>query len=386
MGSSPGMATTSNAENMATIVRDPKGIYSLAMNQATPGQFATRMTSEFANMRDPLKSTFSKGTGFANDLEYLQALVRNGKGTSWFSKGTTPLGIISNEDMSAIQNLFKESFNNGMTWDVIAKAGLTSTFRTGAASTFSKSVSTAMHLLDANEAADTISKAYYTSFGFYPSQDLITKFKDDFNARAKKEATVTTTQGTAGKSTSISVGGFTSEEQDQFIANFLKKNYNVTGKEETGYAKDLVDKIKGVYENNLLPVDDMDSILKFVGSVVGTADQTIRTQMIDSKLKSIRTTAAKLNPGLQDMLDGGEDVSAYLKPVVNQVNSVLGTNLSMTDDRFKSVLNVSDGKTTRTMNSLELKNFVEAQPEYQRSSSAIDKYVGWGNAIKDYLK
>ena len=376
------MAENAGIQSNAQRVQAPGTMYDVAFNLADPKDFAALMASEFTKMKT--SSIYSQGTGFKNDLEMLQATVRSAKGTSFQSKGTSMLGDMSLEDYNAIQKLFQTSYLMGTDWLDAADRSINSPYaRQGS---FSTSVQVALRTLDPTDAESILNKAYYEAFGSYPTQSNLEKFRTQYNAEAKRQATKTTTTGSDGSSKVTTTGGFSQEEQDQFIADFLQKNYKISGKEQTGYVKNLITTLKNTYEANLLPSDNADDMFKFAAQVVGTGDAEIQKQMVEGKLQAIRNVAAKLNPGVADMLANGEDVASYLTPVVKQFNTTFGTNLTMADPRFKKIINYNDGKTTRAMNAAEIDNFMQEQPEYQTSSTAINKYAGWGQALKDALR
>lgn len=377
-------AATSQA-NMAASIRRGGSVYDVAFNMADGQQFAALSAPYF----DGLKSTkvYAAGTNFANDLEYLQAAVRS----SGLSKGTSNVGDLALEDYNAIQKVFQTSYLRGTDWATTLQRDMASPYASGAGGGFSKNVSTALSLLDYSDAESRLGDAYYKAYGFYPSKDNIDKFRIKFNEEANKQMSKTTTTstgtgtGTSATKTVAANQGFTQEEQDQFLADFLSTNYKITGEEKSGYAKNIINTIKDTYANNLLPEEDMGSIIKFAADLVGTADEKTATQKIEAKINSIRGVAAKLNPGVADLLANGNDVSVILDPVVKAVNNSLGTTLTKEDPRFKQILNFNDGKVTRAMTTNEIDNFISQQPEYQTSATAINKYSSWGQRVKDAL-
>ena len=362
-------------------VREDNGIYDVAFNQANPEQFAA-LAAPYFDTLSKSKTFVPAGTKFENDLDYLQAVVRaTGK-----SKGTTPAGFLSLEDYNAIQDVFKLSYLKGVDWATTAQVLLSNPYG-NSASGFSKEVATSMSLLDYTDAESRLSSAYYKAFGAYPSQKNIENFKTKFNQELKNQtAKVTTTATGTTRNQVASSQGFTQEEQDQFLADFLESNYKITGKEQSGYVKNVLDNLQNMYDNNLLPAEEMGSMIKFAADLVGTADQTVAQQKFDTKLQSIRNIAAKLNPGIADLLANGQNISDILDPIVKSTNTALGTNLTKSDPRFKQILNFNDGKTTRVMTSNEIDDFIAKQPEYQTSATAINKYASWGQALKDALR
>lgn len=389
----PGMSsptkTTDAAAQMAATVRQGGTVYDIAFNMADPAQFAMAAAKKFDELR--LTKQYAAGTNFANDLEYLQAAVRS----SGLSKGTSQVGDISLEDYAAIQKVMQTSYIRGTDWGTTLERDLTSPYRNASGSSFSKEIATSMSLLDSTDAADTLSKAYYKAFGFYPSTKQVEKFKNQFNAEAKRQKTQTVTSGgttSVGTGTSTSRNtvtknqGFTQSEQDQFLAQFLKDNYKITGKEQSGYVKNVITAIKNAYDANLLPAEDDSSIIAFAADLVGTSDSNIANQKVDAKLQAIRNVAAKQYAGIADTLAAGQDASTVVDPIVKQFNSTLGTNITRNDSRIKQILNHNDGKTTRMMNASEIDSFIQQQPEFQTSSAGYAKYAAMGNALKDALR
>lgn len=385
--------TTNGAASMLDKVRLDNGLYDVAFNESNPEQFAALAGPYFDSLAKS-KVYVPAGTKFESDLDYLQAVVRaTGK-----SKGTTPAGFLSLEDYNAIQDVFKMSYLKGVDWATTAQVLLSSPYAGGAGaggSSFSKEVATSMAVLDATDAESRLSGAYYKAFGVYPKQKDIENFRVKFNKELEAQTAKVTTTGTtnvsAGGTSSTrkqvaSSQGFTQEEQDQFLADFLSTNYKITGKEQSGYVKSILTSLQTVYENNLLPAEEMGSMIKFAADLVGTADQTVAQQKIDAKFQNIRNIAAKLNPGVADILASGQNISDILEPVVKSTNATLGTNLTKDDPRFKQILNYNDGKTTRVMTTNEINNFISKQPEFQTSPTAINKYASWGQAIKDSLR
>jgi hypothetical protein len=274
---------------------------------------------------------------------------------------------------------------------------MASPYATGSGTSgFSKSITSALNMLDATDAEARLNNAYYQAYGTYPSQQKIERFRDKFNAELKNQTAKTTTttsstgRGTASTSSttkSVTEGlGFTETEQNQFLADFLQSNYKITGKEQSGYVKSVITNLQNLYKSNLLPEDSMENMIAFAAELVGTADQNVATQKFTAKSDSIRAIAAKLNPGVADLLTNGQNISDVLDPIVKGVNNSLGTAFTKEDPRFKEVLNFNDGKTTRAMTTTEIDKFIAKQPEYQTSAAGINKYASWGQALKDALK
>jgi hypothetical protein len=375
-------ASMSDTEALRARIRTNGSIYDIAFNTADPQQFAATASKYFDGLSKTKNYTTDPGL---NDLQYLQAVVRKMK----LSKGTSNLGDMSLEDYSAIQKVFQTSYLRGYEWDTVLENDYNSPYRTGG-SAFSKDVSTAIKMIDKSDSENILSKAYYTTFGRYPSSKQIETFKTKYNLEAQRQAQViTTTKGGEDITSSKSISknqGFTQEEQDQFLAKFLKDNYKITGEEQSGYVKNVITNIKNAYANNLLPEEDMEETIKFAAGLVGTADDTMANQKLDAKLQSIRNVAAKLNPGIADILAAGQDASSVVDPIVKSINTALGTNFTKNDAQIKKVINFNDGKTTRVMNTSELNTFIEKLPEFQTSDVGRAKYLSIAEAVRNGLQ
>lgn len=372
----------SDADALKATIRQNGSIYDIAFNTADPQQFAAKASKYFDGLASTKSYTTDPGL---SDLQYLQAVVRK----MGLSKGQSNLGDMSLEDYKAIQGVLQTSYLRGYDWNTVLQNDYNSPYRTGE-STFSKDVSTALRLIDKTDAQNILTKAYFEAYGKYPSSKQIEKFATKYNAEAKVQAQVTTTTKVgkdSTKSTSVAANqGFTQEEQDQFLANFLKDNYKITGEEQSGYVKNIISTVKSAYANNLLPEEEMDQIINFAAGLVGTADDKMANQKLDAKLQSIRNVAAKLNPGIADLLANGQDVSSVVDPIVKNINTTLGTNFTKDDAKIKKIINYNDGKTTRVMNASEINTFIEQLPEFQTSSVGRAKYLSIAEAVRNGLR
>lgn len=377
-------APMSKVEELRAAVRADGSIYDIAFNTADPQQFAA-IASKYFDGLSKTKNYSSDSDPGLSDLQYLQGMVRK----MGLSKGTSNLGEVSLEDYNAIQKVFQTAYLRGYEWDTVLENDYQSPYRTGG-SAFSKDVSTAIKMIDKSDSENILSKAYYTTFGRYPSAKQIETFKTKYNLEAQRQAQViTTTKAGEGVTSSKSISksqGFTQEEQDQFLATFLKDNYKITGEEQSGYVKNVITNIKNAYANNLLPEEDMEETIKFAAGLVGTADDTVANQKLDAKLQSIRNVAAKLNPGIADILAAGQDASSVVDPIVKSINTALGTNFTKNDPQIKKVINFNDGKTTRVMNTSELNTFIEKLPEFQTSDVGRAKYLSIAEAVRNGLQ
>jgi hypothetical protein len=356
-----------------------------------------------AYSQDPQAFIMSAGTFFDNlrqartvrpdmsDLDVLQAKVR----VAGLSKGTTPIGQLSNEDVTAISSVFKEGYVNVMDWNTVLDNRIQSPYAKIGGATFSKDISTALKRIDKTDAEQKLNDAYFKTFGTYPTGEQIVKFKNKYNAEAQSQLAKTTRTVSAtdtgtsksSKSTDIVSGeGFTQAEYNTFLGKFLADNYKITGEEETGLVKDTIANLKRVYKDNLLPEPPTSELAEFAAGIVRTGDSAIQQQKVDAKITAVRSIAAKMYPGLKDSFDAGTDLVTTLNPIVQSTNTYLGTNFDKSNPIFSKILNFNDGKTTRVMNANEIKSFWETLPEFDASPAGREQGTSIANALREGLR
>jgi hypothetical protein len=375
------------AQRVAALIRAEGSVYFKAFSMQ-PEAFAVSASREFDVLRN--QSTIKQGM---TDYAYMQALVRQ----SGLSKGVGPLNAVDTKDIAAITNVYKNAYLQGVDWQTWLEQYAQSPYASSnSGPTFSKEVSSALQMIDRTDAENILTKSYYEAFGKVPTSKMIESFKTSFNAEAQRQLAETTRTGTtsgAGTSSTSSTSksvtsglGFTEAEQKDFISKFLKDNYTITGKEVSGRVKTIIDDIRRVYRDNLLPEPSLQELTSFAADAIGTGDESMYKQKIDSKIASIRLSAGKFFPGANDILSAGTDLSALADPLTKSFNSVLGTNLPSSDDRIKAMLNYFDGKTNRVMTASEQQKYIESQPEYLTSDAGRQKYANLADAMERGLK
>ena len=375
------------AQRVASMIRADNSVYFKAFSMQ-PEAFAVSASREFDVMRN--QSTIKQGM---TDYAYMQALVRQ----SGLSKGKGPLNSVDTQDLAAITNVYKNAYLQGVDWQTWLEQYAQSPYASSnSGPKFSKEVSSALQMIDKTDAENILSKSYYEAYGKMPTGAQIENFKTSFNAEAQRQLAQTTrtstttgagTSSTSGTSKSVTSGlGFTEAEQKDFIAGFLKDNYKITGEETSGRVKTIIDDIKRVYRDNLLPEPSMQELTAFAADAIGTGDDATYQQKINAKIQGIRLSAGKFFPGANDLLTAGTDIAALADPMAKSFNSVLGTNVLSSDNRIKAMLNYFDGKTNRIMTAKEQQDYIESQPEFQTSDTGRQKYADLANAMERGLK
>ena len=320
--------------------------------------------------------------GFVNKLDYIQALLR---GTG-MSKDTTPRGIIGNDDTKALQEVSRISLQNGVPFlDTLKELYSTRNVNTVK---FSKSIATSIKLIDDSDAKSQLSNAYFQAYGEFPPESVITEFKNLRNIEAKKQqaksVTAMTTKGdvTSTKTTTFDEG-FTKEEQQQFLANYLVKNFDVATSDGLGgQAKSLYDQIVGVHRNNLLTEPDLPAVAGVIKNVLSATDDKVASEILNQYFGQQRRVAATKYLGIQSNLAAGDDVMTFVKPMQDGLMKTFGRNVAADDKLIVSALNFKDEKGNyRPMNDLELNNLVMSDPRFATSPMAIQR----GTTLADKL-
>lgn len=385
--SGPATGTQQTPEQKAAaLIRQEGSVYFQAWSQQTEN-FAQTASGFFDSLK--LQSTQKAGM---SDFAYFQAMVRNMKLSS--AKGV--LGMSSTEDIAAMKEVLKNSYLDGIDWVSYINTQAQSPYASSSTGPkFSKEVSTALTLIDKTDAESILSKAYYGAFGTMPNNKQIENFKTRYNAEAQRQlAETTSTRSTSGSDTSTAARsksvtqgmGFTQQEQQQFIAKFLKNNYKITGKEESGRAATIIDDLQRVYEDNLMPVPPLEELAAFAANAIGTGDPEMYKQKIDAKLQAVRMVAAKMHPGAADILSAGTDIKTVATPISQALNSYMGTNIAYNDPRIKELVNYNDGTTIRTANAIEIEKWARKQPEFATSAYGKNRAMDIADAFEQGLK
>ena len=375
------------AAQVAARIRAEGSFYTRALATADPVAFSNLAAAEIDSLRLQLRSD-----GFGNNANYLQALLR----ANGLSKGKTPLGTFSYEDTAAFRKAVVEARLNGVEYLTLLKDNLDKGGVGGTKTKFSKDASTAINLIDKSDATTMLSKGYYAAYGQAVPESEITRFMNKFNARAKKEAatttvagtTTTTGKGSTGKSTTTRSGlGFTAEEQTNFLASYLAERGVQITPETGGAAKTFLDELRNTYKNNGLAEPAFGSLADTVKGLIGTGDPEIIKQKLEEAKQKIRNQAAKLNPGLADVLANGEDIKDYADQYIKLASAITKKNYTMGDALIKKLMNVKDDKGNyRAASDWEAYEIVRGSTDWDGSADAFNSYASIGDIIESKLR
>lgn len=271
---------------------------------------------------------------------------------------------------------------------------------------YSKQMSTAIKLLNADDAQQQLSDSWFNMFGSRPSTDNINQFMNAFNTEMTKQEKSTTSvteqyttyqarKDKSGKQVYDASGqpvydaitkqntvtkgaGFTAQEQQQFLADYLANNFGAKSTEELGgTAKTVYDQIVGAYKSNYADVPDFNTIAGAIKGVIDNPDAASqKTALEDYVNKNIRSVAAKKYAGIAQDVLAGSDVGTFANPIITMVGKNLETTVDINDPIVRQALNYSDGKGGfRVANDNELKALVMADRRYGNTTGAAQNAV-----------
>jgi len=363
-------------ESMGTVAAD-QGVAAFSNSPAVKKQIAA------------WKVPGTSKVGNKNRLEDIQILLRENK----LSKGTTPLGILDKSDidglMKAVQTakmngVYTETFLNRVYTDKVIK-GTTASSGGG----ITKTLVSSLKLLDAGDASDKLSKAYYKAYGKYPSQKQITNFKDQWNQEAKNQLSQTASYRSKGMSKDITTGeGFTDVEQSDFLNRYLVKNLKMDAANLGGDTKKIYDEIRSVYRDNFLPEPEFAQVAGVVKDLIGTADANVYNAKIAKVKETVGKQAAAFYPSISEALLNGDSVETYASVYRNSLAKKWGVSAESlkydneAQDLIKSAVNfkTSDNKM-RLMDNNEFNGLIQSTKRWKASEEAFTSYSNIGDKL-----
>ena len=326
---------------------------------------------------------------FNNKWEEIQTLLRETKR----SKGNGPLGFVDASDLTGLKTAFQEAKAGGnylefqLTQDYAYKAAKGLTASSGGGIT--KTLVSSLKLLDAGDASDKLSKAYYKAYGKYPSQKQITNFKDQWNLEAKNQLAQTASYRSKGMSKDITTGeGFTEAEQADFLNRYLVKNLKMDAANLGGDTKKIYDEIRSVYRDNFLPEPEFAQVAGVVKDLIGTSDANVYNAKIAKVKETVGKQAAAFYPSISEALLNGDSVETYASVYRNSLAKKWGVSAESlkydneAQDLIKSAVNfkTSDNKM-RLMDNNEFNGLIQSTKRWKASEEAFTSYSNIGDKL-----
>ena len=380
------------------------------------------------------------GSNQGNMFDYLQTLLRS----TGASKGTTAIGIIDPKDISALETVLGAAI--GQNADVIPylqsiaasggfKGAGTVIKQPDTTTKYNRQISVALQYKDATDAKNEFNSAHFAAFGSYPKVELIDSFQNAWNNEVNAQKATTTSAGVtkftavpdktkpiidpktkkpkldkdgkpmyqqlknkegilqyeaATTTTTKSTGlGFTQDEQQQFLAEYLVTNFpDQEFDVETlgGAAKAIYNDIIATHKNNFDETPTLDKVMPVIKSVIGNADANVAKAALDKYKEDIRTKTANKYMAIADYVKAGEDANKYIQPLIASASNFLESDVSINDPFIKKALNfkAQDG-TYRLMNEYELSQELMNDPRYGKTSKAKNEAINLAQTLANKL-
>lgn len=402
---------------------------------------ATAKAIELQNLKRMLSSQAAPtGAKETNMFDYWQSLAR----ATGFSKAKTPIGVIGPGDDTALASVIALAAANNAdpinyletlkAYGVGSKTGIKQPDTT---TKYNKQVSTALQLKDITDARSDFNDAYFAAFGVSATKELDDKFVNQWNSTAKMQAPTSTTnqvtsyapiydkkskpvidpktkkqkidkfgnpvyskqmtdkagvlqyQAINKISTTTTGEGFTAEEQEQFVADFLVKNFpNEKFNVENlgGAAKAIYDDLVATSTKNYTTVPDFATLAPVIKDVLGTTDKAVADEKLRQYKTGVRNQVAAKYMSIADYVNAGEDADKYVKPLMQSLSNALERDVTEKDPILKQALNFKgdDGKY-RLPNDWEMTQLIMNDAGYGKTSTAINQAVDLTQNLRNKL-
>lgn len=369
--------------------------------------------------------------GYSNLYEYVQALLVK---TKLSKSGLTDAAALSNVVAAAVGTntdpfSFLENYATTLKTPSLKQPDTTTQY--------TKQIQTALQFKDLGDARQYYNDAYFAAWGQHPSAELDKKFQSAWNTQVKEQDVATTTDAkyekspiydkkskvvidkTTGKqkidkfgnkvysaisknkdgilqyktittgTTTSSGEGFTADEQQQFLADFLVTNnpdatWNVDNL--GGAAKTLFDKIVAFHKANYTTAPDLATLSPLIKNVLSSPDPKVATEFITQYQNGIRNQVAGRYMSIGDFIKAGEDADKYVKPVLDTLSAALERTITIDDPIGKQVFNFQDEKGVyRTPNARELDNIIMNDSGFGQTATAVNGAIDLGQNLKSKL-
>jgi hypothetical protein len=414
--------------NAPNIWKDPENLFYKFAFATDP----LAKAQSYQNLNRALNATAGP-TGFKNQFDYISSLLiktgltKNSLGFASALDKVVAASVGTNTDPFTFLETYQKSLSG---------AG-TKVKQPDTTTRYAKQIQTAMQFKDLGDARQYYNDAYFTAFGKNPSADLDKKFQDAWNKQVRDQEAPTTTKTTTefapvydkkskpvidsktkkqkvdkfgnlvfskialdqsgqkrytsvvtGKTTS-SGEGFTAEEQQQFLADFLvANNPNTEWKVDNlgGAAKTLYDTIASFHKANYTKVPDLATLSPLINNVLSSTDPKVATEYIAQYQNTIRKQTASKYMSLADDIKAGEDADKYVKPLLEVFTTALEKNFTEDDPFVIQALNYKDDKGVYRMpNALELNQMIMNHPDYGKTAKAVNEAVDLTQNLRSKL-
>lgn len=371
------------------------------------------------NIRREMSIPNSGPGGQGTQYEYLQTLLRS----TGFVKDKTPIGIVGPGDIAGLDKIIGLAVANNTDpvtlLELFKRSGVgsgTGPKQPDTTTKYNKAISTALQYKDITDAKQAYNDAHFSAYGYFPQESTFKNFETAWNAEVKRQKASTTTNTkttfrpvidpktgkqvknkegvlqyipTSASLTETSGEGFTAEEQQSFLANYISQNFPdvaITGKELGGAAKTLYDSIAEAHAKNFDTVPDLSAVAPVIKDAIGASNANQSAEILTQYRNNIRDKMGTKYMSIQESLKAGKDASDVLNPLMESLTQALETKIGITDPLMIKLANFKDEKGVyRLPNEFEINQAVISDSRYGSTSRAINEGINTMQSLRSKL-
>jgi hypothetical protein len=372
------------------------------------------------NIRREMSVANSGPGGQGTQYEYLQTLLRS---TGFVKDKKTPIGVVGPGDAAGLDKIISLAVANNTDpvtlLELFKRSGVGgdgAVKQQDTTAKYNKAVSTALQYKDITDAKQGYNDAHFQAYGYFPQESSFGNFQTAWNAEVKRQkATTSTSTKTTyrpvidpktGKqavnksgqlqyetintgTTTTSGEGFTSEEQQAFLANYIGQNFpdvTLSGKELGGAAKVLYDSIAEAHAKNFDAVPDLSAVAPIIKDAISASNANQSAEMLTQYRNGIRDKMGTKYMSIAESLKAGKDAADVLNPLMDSLSIALETKVGITDPLVIKLANYKDDKGVyRLPNEFEVNQAVISDSRYGTTSRAINEGVNVMQSLRSKL-
>jgi hypothetical protein len=372
------------------------------------------------NLRREMSIPNSGPAGQGTQYEYLQTLLRS---TGFVKDKKTPIGVVGPGDAAGLDKIISLAVANNTDpvtlLELFKRSGVGgdgAVKQQDTTAKYNKAVSTALQFKDITDAKQGYNDAHFQAYGYFPQESSFGNFQTAWNAEVKRQKATTTTStkttyrpvidpktgkqtvNKAGQlqyetintgTTTTSGEGFTAEEQQAFLADYISQNFpdvTLSGKELGGAAKVLYDSIAEAHSKNFDTVPDLSTVAPIIKDAIGASNANQSAEMLTQYRNGIRDKMGTKYMSIQESLKAGKDAADVLNPLMDSLSVALETKIGITDPLVIKLANYKDDKGVyRLPNEFEVNQAVISDSRYGTTSRAINEGVNVMQSLRSKL-
>ena len=372
------------------------------------------------NIRREMSVANSGPGGQGTQYEYLQTLLRS---TGFVKDKKTPIGVVGPGDAAGLDKIISLAVANNTDpvtlLELFKRSGVGgdgAVKQQDTTAKYNKAVSTALQYKDITDAKQAYNDAHFQAYGYFPQESSFGNFQTAWNAEVKRQKATTSTStkttyrpiidpktgkqtvNKAGQlqyetintgTTTTSGEGFTAEEQQAFLADYISQNFpdvTLSGKELGGAAKVLYDSIAEAHSKNFDTVPDLSTVAPIIKDAIGASNANQSAEMLTQYRNGIRDKMGTKYMSIAESLKAGKDAADVLNPLMDSLSIALETKVGITDPLVIKLANYKDDKGVyRLPNEFEVNQAVISDSRYGTTSRAINEGVNVMQSLRSKL-